>query len=143
MAGETVLSITGIGVPPYSARGLSQTLQLIDAAADFRRTVNGELINTADPIFRKYRSTITCNDNDAPAFDGLAKGTQVVVDCVYELGYPTATGSPQRPVVPGSVRVEGDFTYYRPRLSMTVTDFDATADEYGGQTSWRLDLEET
>jgi len=32
-------------VPPYSARGLTQTLTPIAAAANMRRTINGELLD--------------------------------------------------------------------------------------------------
>ncbi len=32
MADETVLSLLGLGVPPYSARGLTQTLEPLDQA---------------------------------------------------------------------------------------------------------------
>jgi hypothetical protein len=71
-------------------------------------------------------------------------GQELTVDCACELSYPTTTGSPQRAVVPGFARVEGDYTFYRPRLTMLVVDFylEATADEEGTVQSWRLELEE-
>jgi hypothetical protein len=142
MAGETVLVISAIGVPPYSARGLTQTLEPIAAALNQRRTVNGALVNLAPTQFKKYRSKITCTDILAPAIDGMFPGLEVTVDCVAELAYLTAGGTPQRTVVDGSSRVEGAFTYYRPRLTMMVTGFTDSEDEYGATVAWSLDLEE-
>jgi hypothetical protein len=67
----TVLTLSGIGVPPYSARGLTQTLEPIDAAAQLRRTVNGALRDFGYTPFRKYRSTISCADQEPPAVYGV------------------------------------------------------------------------
>lgn len=142
MADETVLVLTGVGVPPYSARGLTQTLDPVEASAQFRRTVNGELVALSNSVFRKYRSTITGNDQQAPGFNGLWPGQLVTVECVAELGYETATGTPERTVVSGSSYTEGAWTYYRPQLSMMVLAFNMERDEYGAQVSWSLQLEE-
>lgn len=142
MANETLLELTGIGVAPYSARGLEQTLKPIDGASELRRDINGTLIDISEPVLRKFRSTITGADHLAPAVNGVWPGTVVTVSCIEELCYPTATGSPDRPVVAGSSRIEGDFTYYRPQLTMMVVDWNLREDEWGRQVSWSLDLEE-
>lgn len=142
MANETLLVISGPGVSPYSARGLSQTLTPIQAAQNTRRTVNGSLIDISAAQFRKFRSTISCTDQNTPALDGIWPGEQVTVDCVATLSYKTVGGSPSRPVVPGSSYVEGAFTIYRPRLTMIVMNFAVQEDEYGAAISWSLDLEE-
>ena len=148
-----VLSFDGIGespgVNPYSARGLHQSLNPIAAVRDqggggggiLRRTVNGKLVDVSAPQMRKYRSEISCNDQAPPAIDGLWAGMIVQVSCAAELGYLTLAGA-QRPVVSGSERVEGDFTYYRPQLTMMVCDFQVDKDEWGATTSWQLVLEE-
>lgn len=141
MSGETLLVLSGMGVPPYSARGLTQSLELIAAAGDLRRTVNGALRNMSMAQFRKYQSTITCADQTAPAIDGLWPGAVVTVDCVAELAFPVG-GTPQRPVVPGSQRDEAGFTFYRPRLTMMVVSYTEAVDEYGAANSWQLQLEE-
>jgi hypothetical protein len=91
---------------------------------------------------RKYKSTISCTDMDSPALDGIWAGMPLTVDCVPELGYLTAGGSPQRTVVSGSSRTSGAWTYYRPRLDMMVVNYTTGTDEYGAAVAWTLDLEE-
>lgn len=145
MADETVLVINGPGISPFSARGLKQTLDPIDAAGVFARTVNGQLINISPPSasgFQKYKSTISCTDQDPPAFDGVMPGTELTVECAAELGYHTATGAPTRDVVAGSERVASNWTYYRPSLTMMVIKYTVEQDEYGHTSGWTLDLEE-
>lgn len=142
MADTTVLNITGLAIPPYSARGLRQTLTPISALAVLRRTINGKLIDLSPTQFRKYRSTISGNDQQPPAFNGLWIGAALTVDCIEELSYLTAGGSPERSVVSGSSRVEGDFTFFRPQIPFIVTNFSMEKQEYEAMTSWQLDLEE-
>jgi hypothetical protein len=142
MADETLLVITGMGVPPYSARGLSQSLLPIDQADQSRRTVNGDLIDNSVVDFRKFRSVISCTDQDVPAINGIWPGAAVTVECVAELSYLTAGGSPDRAVVAGSSRVDGLYTFYRPQLSMLVTGFEISVDEYGAEIGWTLQLDE-
>ncbi len=137
----TTLTLTGVGVPAYSARGLTQTLEPLDLATSLARTINGELIDLSRPEFRKYKSTISGTDQRPPSCDGLWPGRQIVVDCIEELAYPDG-GVPQRPVVDGSSFSEGGFTYYRPRLTMVVTAFQLSRDEYSAQVAWSMSLEE-
>lgn len=148
-----VLSYDGVGeapgVNPYSARALHQTLDLIDAARSMnggtgilRRTVNGELVDVSAHQMRKYHSEITGNDQGAPALDNLWAGVVLQVSCAAELAYVTATETAARPIVPGSQRVEGDYTYYRPLLTMMVSDRTVDRDEWGAVTSWKLALDE-
>src|SRR5262249_4440131 len=122
MSDDTLLVLTGIGIPDYSARGLTQTLEPIEASASLRRTVNGALKDLSLAQFAKYKSTILCQDKERPAIDGVWPGHVVTVDCVAELSYPIAQ-SPSRPLVSGSARTEGAFTFYRPQLQMLVTGF--------------------
>jgi hypothetical protein len=146
---STVLTINGVGLPSAAARGIRQTLQPIDGATSLRRTVNAELIDVSDSMFRKYRSTITGDDQVPPALDGVWPGMTVTVGCAVELvvegsGTTTSTTEPEygRPAVAGSVRHEGGYTYYRPELTMLVVDFNVDHDEWGAQTGWTLALEE-
>jgi hypothetical protein len=136
----TLLVISGQGVSPYSARGLTQTLEPIAAAASMRRTINGELKDLSRVQFRKYASTISCNDQAAPAVEGVFPGMLLTVDCVAELSYKTVGGSASRTVV--ASRTDGDYTFYRPRLSMRVVTFNMSQDEYGATVQWSLQLEE-
>lgn len=142
MAFETLLVISAIGIPPYSCRGATQTLEPIAASQMLRRTVNGLLINLAPIQFQKYTSTISAADVNPPAIDGAWSGRALTVDCVSELSYLTAGGAPERNVVAGSSRVEGDFTFYRPRLQMLLVHFRASTDEWGAVVTWSLTLEE-
>jgi hypothetical protein len=138
----TLLVLDGQGLPPYSGRGITQTLDPIGQAANMRRTVNGDLKDISFSGFRKYKSQLSCNDQLAPALDGVWPGQTVQVDCISELSYKTAGGSAQRTPVPGSSRKEGLYTYYRPRLTMKVMDYSVSTDEYGAQVGWQLALEE-
>ena len=92
-----LLTLGGIGVPAYSARGLTQSLEPIDAAVQLRRTVNGALADLSYEPFRKYKSTISCQDQEPPAVDGVWPGQLVEVGCVAELCFLTASGGPARP----------------------------------------------
>lgn len=137
---DTLLVLSGMGVAPYSARALTQTLQPIAQAAQQRRTVNGALVDVSASQFQKYRSTITCTDQASPALEGVWPGAELVVDCVAELSYETMTGAPAREVV--ASREADGFTFYRPRLTMLVTDFSVQTDEWGASVGWTLGLEE-
>jgi hypothetical protein len=134
------LVITGIGMPPASIRGVTQTLTPIGAAANMARTVNGGLIDLSAPEFRKYASSIQCSDQDPPELSGVWPGSTITVDCIAELSFTTSGGSAERVVV-GS-RIEGVYTIYRPRLTMMVVSFELTKDEWSAVNGWTLELEE-
>jgi len=132
------------GVNPFSARGLQGTLAPIEIArGDDRlaRTVNGTLIDISAPQMRKYRLEVSITDLAPPALDGLWVGMLVVVDCMVELAHRTGT-VPTRPGVPDSTRVEGDYTYYQPRLSMLVVEWEVQRSEWAAEVNWSLTLEE-
>ena len=140
---ESLLSIsTPSGLPIYSARGLSQSLEPIEQSNQQGRTVNGALVDLSLAQFRKYKSSITCNDMRSPVIGGVWPGQTVTVECVAELNYYTSGGSAERSVVSGSSRTEGPLTYYRPQLVMRVTGFNVQHDEYRAVVSWTLQLEE-
>jgi len=143
VVGETLLVISGDGVAPYSARGLTQTLEVVAEAAVVARSVNGALVNLSPPQFRKFKSTISCTDVAAPALAALWPGVVVDVDCVSEITYLTASGSPvpDRTVV--SSYTEGDYTRDRLRLTMmVVAPWTQSTDEYGASVGWQLELAE-
>ncbi|HEY7245180.1 MAG TPA: hypothetical protein VH678_15015 [Xanthobacteraceae bacterium] len=141
---SSVLVLSGIGVPPYSARGLTQTLEPIDAAKQQRRTVNGVLMDLSYDQFHKFKSTITGNDQDPPAVDMAMPGKLITVSCITELCYDASyVSEPSRPSVYQSERVDQyPYIFYRPQLSMMVTGFSIERDEWGAQVSWTLNLEE-
>jgi hypothetical protein len=137
----TLLIMSTIGVPLYSARGLTQVLSPVDESKPKpRRTLNGELVHLGLNVMRKYQSLITCTDQNAPAFSGVWPGMTVLVNCVCEMAHKTVGGSPERTVVPLSTRVVGDFTFYRPQMTFMVTDFSQALDEYKHDYQWQLGL---
>lgn len=147
----TLLTITpisggdGPALTPYSARGLSQTLEQIienPLGSQIRRSINGGLIDLTYDQFRKYKSTISCTDHQTPAFDIAKQGQIVQVDCAAELSYLTIGGTPQRTVVSGSSRVEDDYTFYRPSLIMMVVAFRTAFQEWEANYQWTLELQE-
>lgn len=138
---HTVLVLNGIGVQPYSARGLTQTLQPIGQAAVLARTINGGLRDLAFDGFKKYASVISGNDQAPPVCDGLWPGRQVTVDCIAKMSVPD-NKLPARPIVPGSDYQDGGKLIYRPRLTMMVLSFNMNTDEWQAGVSWSLNLEE-
>lgn len=144
MADETLLVLSGQGVPPTSARGITQTLEPVVESAQLERAADGTLIDFSPTQFRKYHSVITCTDFNPPAFGSLWPGMLLTVDCVEELGYKTVGGTQDRPAVTGSVRVKDDWTYYRPQLQMRVlTPWRQVRNEWQGTTEWQLELAES
>lgn len=140
---SSVLSLAGVGVPAYSARGLTQSLEPISEASQSRRTINGELKDLSLVQFQKYKSTVTGNDQNPPACDGLWPGRVIDVECIAELSYETGSDvGAERLVVTDSAYEEGDFTIYRPKLRMMVMAFTEEKDEWGATTSWSMTLEE-
>jgi hypothetical protein len=140
-----LVATTAPGVNPYSARGLQGTLTPIDAARGndkLARTVNGTLVDVSAPQMRKYRIEVSGNDQAPPALDALWVGMVVVVSSHVELAYLTATGFSGRTPVSGSERIEGDFTYYRPQLTMMVVEHQIARQEWEQAVSWSLALEE-
>ena len=97
-----VLILSGIGVPPYSARGASQTLEPIQASQQLRRTINGELIDISRAEFRKYRSTISCADQLPPAeLVDRVLAEQKLLDHISK-GQKTALSDKTNPTLPKS-----------------------------------------
>ena len=127
---------------PYSARWLTQTLEPIEASAQLRRTVNGAPADLSYRLFRKYKTTISRQDQEPPGVEAVWPGQVVTVRCVTELCFPSATRSLARPAVTGSERTEGEFTFYPSVLSMMVTGFAVSGDEYAAAVSWQLQMEE-
>jgi hypothetical protein len=142
MPAETVLAIDGVPLPAGSARYVNQSLTLIDEAGNFRRTVNMELRNLAPgAAAEKYRTSITCDDVNAPMWDGLRKGLIVTVDCVSEL-YHKVGELPSKTVVTGSERTVGSVVYYRPQLSIMITDFGTNDQEIAALRGWFIEGQE-
>jgi hypothetical protein len=136
------------GLNPYSARGMSGTLKPIALATGddkLARTVNGTLIDISAPQMRKYRLEVQGDDVAPPALDRLWVGMLVYVDAMVELAYWTGgspPGDPGRSAVSGSVRTEGNYTYYQPHFTMRVVELELTRQEWASAVSWSLVFEE-
>lgn len=139
---STLLQLDVAALSPYASRGLTQTLAPIQATADLRRTINGELVNFGDDAFQKYGTTISGSDQRPPSIDGVWPGAEITVACVAELSFVTSEGAAGRYAVEGSFREEGTLTFYRPLLDMMVTAFDQSYDEWAAQWNWSIVLEE-
>lgn len=85
---DTVLTLTGIGIVPFAARGVTEDLNQITQGQSQRRTVNGELIDGSLTAFRKYTLSLSGGDVQPMAFDGVWVGQAVTVGCVTEFGAP-------------------------------------------------------
>ena len=140
---DTLLVISGVGGFQYMARGLDQTLAIIEQSKHTARTINAVLRDISNPAFRKYRTEITCTDVTPPPFDNLWSGMIVTVQCAIGLSYTTGNpGSPFKPQVSGSSYVQGMFTIYRPELEMMVMDVNTNFAEWKADVGWKLILEE-
>jgi len=136
----SLLKISPMGVPPYSARQAIQSLDPI--AAVFGRTVDGEIIDLTPPQFRLWKTSISCTDTQSPAINGISIGMVVVIECVAEIKWKTDGGSPDRPIVDGSEREDGEWTYGRPILTMMITNHSVQMNEFQRAISWKIDAEE-
>jgi hypothetical protein len=76
-----------------------------------------------------------------PSLDDAWIGVICEVGCAFEFNYVTG-GVPQHPVVSGSTRFEGSVTFYRPLLTMMVTNIKAGFQEWAAHYDWTVDLEE-
>jgi hypothetical protein len=138
---DTLLVLAGMGVPRYSARAITQTLEPIQEAAHIERSINGGLIDFGYSPFRKYKTTITGNDQRPPAVEGVWPGKIITVDCVAELSVVESMPL-ERPAVPGSQYTEEGYVFYRPQLTMMVFSFSMDADEWKAGVGWSLEAEE-
>lgn len=134
----TVLTLSGMGISPYSARGLKQTLEPIGQASQLRRTVNGLLVDVGDPIFRKLRTTISGADQRPPKFGSYWPGMAVTVGCLLDMA-----GTADKPVVSGSTFSEEGVTFFRYSLACRIVSWSIDAEEWSAGVSWALTCEES
>ncbi len=140
---DTQLTISAWGQLIFQARGLTQTLEVIQAAMQQERDAYGELLDLSNPAFRKYQSRITCTDVRVPPFDALWPGMVVDVGCAAFLCYPVGNpGSPAREEVSGSSFVANGSVFYRPLLTMMITAISWQREEWKANQPWTFSLAE-
>ncbi len=140
---DTLLTISGLGTMLYQARGLTQTLEVIKESQQLARTINGQLIDMSVPQFRKYLSKVSAKDVTVAPIDNLWPGMEVTVECAAWLSYVTGnSGSPFKAEVSGSSYVMGAYTFYRPVLTMRVTNVSVSDNEWAAESTWNIELEE-
>lgn len=140
---NSVIRLEPLGVPPFSIRDATQQLEPIPQASVLRRDCNGVMVDLTPPQFKKYKTAIDCEDMTSPGIDGIAVGTEIIIDCAVELSFLTLGGTPSREVVEDSLRIEGDRTFYRPRIYATVTNHTVSRREFQASVNWHLEAEET
>lgn len=106
---QTELVISRAGFPPFSARGVIQTLEPL-LCGEMRRTIDGRLVYTGLEGHKKYRSMVRCEDKTALSLGNIWRGSEVGVACLSTLiqeisGDKEACIPLLRPAVPGSVIV--------------------------------------
>src|SRR5258708_4949912 len=137
------LVLLGMGIPFYSARGLTQTLAPIQSIRNnrnnLRRDIGGNLANLTPVQYLKYSSKVSASDQAPPAMDSVFPGTALTVWCVSTLSYATG-GSPNRSQVSGSLVLSNGFYSYRPILNMMVTDLSDDFGEWTAGHKWEITL---
>ena len=168
---ESELILERIGFPPFSARHCHQTLTPL-LTGDFRRTVNGQLVYTGHEGHHKYQSTIQCQDQTVPSFEGLWRGSIMGVGCIQRLSQEVKQNqeiSLERDPVLNSIYVinqdqeefeiqsvigrrvilkepfdEGQkrYIFYCPYLQMRLINYRLLTNEWGTTNGWHLEFEE-
>jgi hypothetical protein len=116
LSDSTLLSITGITIPDYAIRGLTLDLELISASDGLQRSINGALIDLTAPQFRKYKATLTCEDQDVPTLTNIWQGQIVSLTFIEGSGIGTVT------------------------LSMMVDSWTTSRAEWDALTSWSINF---
>lgn len=115
------------------------SLAPIDASKHFERSINGGLLNLCYSPMQKWKITITGDDQDPPALDGVWPGTPLTIGCIVEL----ATQNTPSHSANGTDREQDSiWTFTKPTVDVLLMDFQVQRDEYGCQTSWSMDVEE-
>lgn len=163
---ETILTVTGVGLPPLSARQCTQILEMVPLGK-LCRTVNGKLLYTGDKMHQKYTTLIKGADKHPAGFDALQRGQHVQVGCIQRLWQEGSSAVIQlgRPAVEGSILVmdvqqkllsfiqeeptvirilveEKAYISYRPILEMCLTEMNLSTIEWESGSEWYLRLEE-
>lgn len=160
---DTDLILSSGAFPPFASRGCQQDLHPM-VKPIYKRTINGNLVNVSVQSGEKYHSIIRCHDQEPPAFDGLSKGEILTVHCIQRIWQnakeadflfarphrrhtlvvlekgqvvqPTFFSKTQLTISKPTETLVG----YCPILTMVITDFSLSFDEWRQACTWQLDL---
>lgn len=127
MTTETDIVITGVGFADYSARGITCSLEPIEASGQLRRTVNGTMVNLSNPAFQKYKMTISATDQKFPQLGGVWFGKEVYVTSIITLNTGGATSST------GATAIG---------FTGMITNWTVELDEWAADAPWSIEIEQ-
>jgi hypothetical protein len=81
---ETELILSGMGFPPLTARGCTQSLIPL-IPGELRRTINGQLHYLGRETHHKYKSRIECSDQNPAGLNRLWVGSALTVCCIQTI----------------------------------------------------------
>lgn len=127
MTTETDITITGVGFADYSARGITCSLEPIEASGQLRRTINGTMLDLSNPAFQKYKMTLSATDQEFPKLGHVWFGKEVYVTSVITLqtGGGTATT--------GATAIG---------FTGMITNWTVERDEWAYDASWSIEIEQ-
>lgn len=134
MSTVTDIVFSGLGFPDYCARGASVDVTPIQQSKQFRRDVNGKLLDVSDPVFQKYQVKVSGSDVAFPDLGGVWPGKLVTVTTPVIWG-ASATGAT------GASPPTG-YTGYAVQITGRITDFSGTRNEYDAESVWNIVIEE-
>lgn len=138
------LFVDGIEIPfpEKSSLFTSSTISYVGSASSLRRTVNGVLVSTADPAFRKLQITTSCNDRILPALAQVFPDSECEYHCPITIREKGNT--PTRPYVNDSLYVSENLEWceYRPIINGMINVSDFTEDEWQSSAGWSITVEE-
>jgi len=115
----TLLDITGLPHSDYSVRGLTMQLSPERSDSGLQRAGSGKLLDLTSPLLQKYTGTISCDDTEAPNFNGIFQGFPLTVKSVPGVG----------------VSDNGDGTM---TMDCLVDSWSVSRDDWGCVSSWSL-----
>mgnify|MGYP003628033679 CR=1 FL=1 len=155
-----------IPIPSGADVGIRQSLSVLPQAGSGRRSVNGVRISLKNPLFQKFITDISANDNLPVALAGLWPEELVTVHSVHVLPQRPSTATQTtliRPPVSGSVYAVDDdgnlmdisiagavvthpaitkIIFFSPILECALISPSSDRDDDAASVSWNLTFEE-
>jgi hypothetical protein len=119
----TLLSIDGVDLSPWAARGITMTLEPIQQAANLARDCRGALADISLAQFQQHKVSISCSDHEAPELTGIWPGADVTIVCIPGLGVANTTGDVLT-------------------ILAKITAWNVSKDEWSAEVAWKLEAEQ-